>query len=102
MVFAYFRQFPHCSPRLLDFNHGAAVAELWVGQKDADDHLRFSFSLILMNNSVRNFLIFACERYTPERYSRTERHAPWNRGLDAGACHFASLSRGIVIPTVAF
>jgi len=49
MVFAYFRQFPHCSPRLLDFNHGAAVAELRVGQKDADDHLRFSFSLILMN-----------------------------------------------------
>jgi GNAT superfamily N-acetyltransferase len=49
MVFAYFRQFPHCSPRLLDFNHGAAVAELWVGQTDADDHHRFSFSLILMN-----------------------------------------------------
>ena len=29
-------------------------------------------------------------------------NAPWNPGLDGGACHFASLSRGIVIPTVAF
>jgi GNAT superfamily N-acetyltransferase len=44
---------------LLDFNHGAAVAELWVGQKDADDHLRFSFSLILMNKLTVAFEPYA-------------------------------------------
>jgi hypothetical protein len=67
MVFAYFRQFPHCSPRSLDFNYGAAVAELWVSQKEANDHLRFSISPFLKRKEAIQLLktrsvLEACER----------------------------------------